>query len=169
MKMTRVFAMFAAVAAVLILGSTAYAQEGTLTGMWYKSGTFKALPAGDQIVILVIDESGMVVADRADSPLNNNSGHCVGLGRFLNSIGHFAGNCLFVDPKGDQFILDWDSTDYKMGEVPKGSVKFLGGTGKFKGMTGTGEWQASTNEVHAVADGTYQGWSKLQWHYKLAQ
>ncbi len=162
--------LLVALAAVFVFESAADAQlpkQGTWSGMYYKSGTVKALPIGDQIVILVIDESGMVAADSADSPLNNNSLRCVGTGRFLKSIGHFAGQCMFVDPAGDQFIIDWNSVDFKLGEAPRGPVTFLGGTGKFKGITGTGEWEANGSEIRSVTEGTYQGWSKLKYYYKL--
>ena len=72
-----------------------------------------------------------------------------------------------IDPAGDQFVLEWETTGAVLGKRIVGSSVLLGGTGKFKGIAGTMQFESSTTEVRPIADGTYQGWSKLKYDYTL--
>ena len=52
-----------------------------------------------------------------------------------------------------------------LGAVGKGTVTYVGGTGKFIGIQGSGEF--SRINVRPAAEGTLQGYNRVKDHYKL--
>jgi hypothetical protein len=155
--------------ALAFLGSiqVASAADGKFEGVFHKSGTAKAMPVGDDIVVLAFDEYGYITSDDNAGPFNNVSCRCVGTAQVMNGSGKAKGQCVVMDPTGDQYAISWEFTEFTPGKRIVGKAAFIGGTGKFKGITGGGPWESSVNEVRPVADGTYQGWSKLHFTYQM--
>jgi hypothetical protein len=158
-------------ATCVLLGSAVLLSAAVSTiaadfeGTFHKSGTAKAMPVGDGIVVLMFDEYGYITADDNSGPFHNASCHCVGTAHVVNGTGKATGECTVTDPAGDQYAISWESTEFSPGKRIIGKANLLGGTGKFQNMTGGGPWESSVNEVRPVADGTYQGWSKLHFKY----
>ena len=69
------------------------------------------------------------------------------------------GTCVIIDPDGDRIFLEWKCT----GAMPScpGDERFVGGTGKYKGITGSSKFQG--NFIGA----TGAGWSDWNGEYQL--
>jgi hypothetical protein len=76
----------------------------------------------------------------------NMGARCIGLYDFIEKvqIGHENGACLFETKAGDQMLDTFDRTS-KTG----GTITVLSGTGKFKGITGNGEWKVVSDNLNA--------------------
>ena len=71
------------------------------------------------------------------------------------------GYCAFGDVDGDRIFTDWDGSND--GTVNQGINRIVGGTGKYKGISGSGPWKISdTGSLTAGASHTRQ-----QFNYKL--
>jgi len=72
--------------------------------------------------------------DAGSGFMDHSSGHCIG----LDAAGALTGSCVYTDRDGDKIF---ESFSRSAGASPKGSGTFTGGTGKYKGITGTVEFQ----------------------------
>lgn len=78
---------------------------------------------------------GINFNDKGSGPLHNGPAICVFT--FLGSEGSSLnkGYCAFGDADGDRIFTDWD------GSAEEGTNHIAGGTGKYKGITGSGPWK----------------------------
>jgi len=131
------------------------AKEGDLSGTHSFSGTFKATKIGDDLLLVTSENLGLIVSDSGAGPFNDLSGRCVSQVLYVKGVGRNQGHCVYMDRAGDQWLLEFEAPAQKLGAATqRGTVKYLGGTGKFAGVRGEGEY-AYTN-LRPVADGT--GW-----------
>jgi predicted amidohydrolase len=96
--------------------------------------------------------------------LNNSSCHCLGSlhaikGVFDNDSGFIA--C--TTPTGDKAFATYKRSG-KLGAPTKGTIKFVGGTGKLTGIKGKGTF---TSTVRSVAEGTIRTDTLISMHWKL--
>ena len=85
------------------------------------------------------------------------SGHCIGSG-----IGDsFTGYCLFTDKDGDKFVEPIN----RQAGATKGTATLTGGTGKYKGIEGSLEFQDVV--LAETAPGHYNNIGKNIGSYKL--
>ena len=153
---------------LVAFGSTANAQlakEGTCTAKLLVSSTSaKAIAVGDRL-IYAYEYMGVCHNDRGEGFLHNTSAR--GLGSLLvnNTKGVYEydrSSGVFVDSDGDQVIF----THEVAGKVDAvRTLTFNGGTGKYTGIQGGGNW--TWNEVHSAAEGTFQGYMIIKAHWKL--
>ena len=142
------------------------AKEGDLSGTHSMSGTFKATKVGEDFLLVTGESMGLIVSDSGTGPFNDLSGRCVSQVLYVKGVGRNQGHCVYMDRAGDQWLLQFEAPAQKLGAAAQnGTVKYLGGTGKFAGVRGEGEY-AYTN-LRPSADGTYQGYSKFKGHYRL--
>ena len=153
----------------------AQAEEKTVKGMatWQAQGLVtqidndQALMVGALMGALFIDGGhGQLDASSLLCPgtivLNLNTGARSGQGR-----------CVITDKDGDKIYAKWSSRGNEKGM--KGPFNFVGGTGKFMGISGDNSWVlriAMRAMAGAVSDDSFQQvaaglavWPKL--HYKL--
>ena len=78
---------------------------------------------------------GINFNDKGSGPLHNGPAVCVFtfLGSENSSMNK--GYCAFGDADGDRIFTDWD------GNAIEGINRIAGGTGKYKGITGSGPWK----------------------------
>jgi len=78
---------------------------------------------------------GVNFNDKGSGPLHNGPAVCVFtfLGSENGSMNK--GYCAFGDADGDRILTDWD------GNAEQGTNHIAGGTGKYKGITGSGPWK----------------------------
>jgi hypothetical protein len=138
------------------------AKEGTASGTMIFSGTFKALPMGQEHLQMAFEVMGAYVGE---GPLNHSSFRCVGglhavNGEFLDETG----SCLFTTPDGDQAFSTYKAAG-QVGRSARGTVKWVGGTGKLTGMKGEGEF--SRFNVRPAAKGTIQGYAQTKTNWKV--
>lgn len=116
------------------------AREGSISfrSSWITSVT--ALPMGKELLQLNYEGYGVTASDDEKGLLHNASAHVVGglliqKGIYEND----SGLVCYTRPDGDQIFLTY-KTSGTMGKGAKGSGTFVGGTGKFEGITGTLEF-----------------------------
>ena len=66
---------------------------------------------------------------------------CIGFGEFLeNNPEHDVGTCTFTDRVGDHIFASYSSGKSNSKDGERGTYEVIGGTGKFAGITGSGEF-----------------------------
>jgi hypothetical protein len=133
------FAMFIPVA----LAETSY----DITNCYY--GTSKALYRSEELTILSMDVRGIARSNLENKVFDNCSWHNVQILEILDGKWKRSGHTKFMDPDGDYFFV----------EVSGGKnaiVKFLYGTGKWKGITGSGKFEV-ISRGKSMEPGTFHG------------
>jgi hypothetical protein len=161
-KMILVSVAVAVLVAIVPISNAEMAKEGTASGTMIFSGTFKALPLGQERLQMAFEVMGAYVGE---GPLNHSSFRCVGSlhavnGEFLDETG----SCLFTTPDGDQAFSTYKAAG-QVGRSARGTFKWIGGTGKLTGMEGVGQF--SRFNVRPAAEGTIQGYIQTKTNWKL--
>jgi hypothetical protein len=152
----------AALVAFAPVSNAEMAKEGTASGTMIFSGTFKALPMGQERLQMAFEVLGAYVGE---GPLNHSSFRCVGgmhavKGEFLDETG----SCIFTNPDGDQAWSTYKCAG-QVGRSARGTFKWVGGTGKLTGMQGEGKFERYN--VRPAAEGTIQGYAQTKGSWKL--
>ena len=129
------------------------------------SGTFKALPMGQERLQFTYEIMGVAIGDTPEDFHHNASFRCVG--GFHAVKGEFkddSGSCVFTRPDGDKIFSTYKAAG-KMGGEAKGTFTIVGGTGKLVGIQGDGEFPRFA--VRPAAEGTFQGYARWKGQYKL--
>ena len=116
------------------------AREGTSSGRTYWTGSFKALPMGEELVQMNYEGYGVSVSDTGKGLFHNATAHVVGgmlikKGMYDNDTGLIC----YTRPDGDQIFATYKCAG-QAGKSAKGTATFVGGTGKLTGITGTAEF-----------------------------
>jgi hypothetical protein len=149
------------------LASSQIAKEGTFSVTQYMSGkTLKAVPMGEEHFCMSYEQTGVVINDTGEGFAHNASLYCLGSLYAVKGVKmRESGVVIYTDLDGDKMFQSWKTTSGKLGAVTKGTATFVGGTGKYTGLTGDLEWTYSL--VHSAAEGTFQGICKVKGKYKL--
>jgi hypothetical protein len=153
---------------VLMAFSFAQAQipkEGTSSYIIGYSGTYKTVAMGEERIQVTYEVLGVIISDASDCILQNASLRCIGSYHVIKGVYEDdSGFCVCTRPDGDQLFTTYKASG-RVGAVGKGTVTYVGGTGKFIGIQGSGEFSRIT--VRPAAEGTLQGYNKVKDHYKL--
>jgi hypothetical protein len=166
MKKTRL----ALISILIVLGSFCFAQaqipkEGTSSYIIGYSGTFKTVAMGQERIQVTYEVLGVIVSDASDCILQNASLRCIGSYNVIKgAYEDDNGFCVCTRPDGDQIFTSYKASG-RLGAVGKGMVTYVGGTGKFIGIQGNGEF--SRISVRPAAEGTVQGYNRVKDQYKL--
>jgi len=167
MKKT-VFVLVSAIVLLAVFGPDANAQgpkEASTSCNIVYSGTFKALPMGQERLQFTYEIMGVAIGDTPEDFHHNASFRCVG--GFHAVKGEFkddSGSCVFTRPDGDKIFSTYKAAG-KMGGEAKGTFTIVGGTGKLVGIQGDGEFPRFA--VRPAAEGTFQGYARWKGQYKL--
>ena len=118
-----------------------------ITNCYYGNST--NLYNEEELKIFTIDVRGIARSNNENKVFDNCSFHSVQIIQILNGQMKRSGHSKFLDPDGDYFFV----------EVSGGkdaTVKFLYGTGKWKGITGTGKFE-SIAHGKSMEPGTFYG------------
>ena len=80
--------------------------------------------------------TGIVKSAAGPSPLDNLAIRCLEESRARVEGYRFYGTCVEADADGDKIYLSYEGPE-------SGPVTLLGGTGKYEGLTGDGEWSVA--------------------------
>jgi len=153
---------------LVAFGTEAKAQiskEGAILETCAYSGTFKALPMGEERLQMTTESMGVSRSDTGEGLVHNASFRC--LGAFNAVKGEWNDgrtSCVMIRPDGDQIFLAMKSSG-KLGGGSKGTLTIVGGTGKLVGIQGSAEF--TTFDARPAAEGTFQGYIKWKGQYKL--
>ena len=117
------------------------AREGSFSGRTSWTVSFTALPMSKKFLQLNYNGYGVAVSDTGKGLLHNASAHVVG-GLLIKKglYDNDSGLICYTRTDGDKIFVTY-KTSGKMGKGAKGSGTFVGGTGKFEGITGTLEFK----------------------------
>lgn len=138
------------IAAGVHAGSAAAQQS--YSSIVCRAGTITPLAKGEDMVSFAIDHRGIVLPNDDNSGFANHTQRCVGSVAIIRGVSKGSGLCRNVDPAtGDFVLVEWSSN----GKPGTGTFRYVYGTGKWKGISGGGEYQpvAATRPVDG---GTYQ-------------
>jgi len=153
--------------AMVVLTTGANAQipkEGATSGTCAYSGTFKALPMGQERVQMTYESMGVLIGDTSNDLLHNASLRCLGALHAVKGEYNNSGFCVATRPDGDQIFWTYKSIG-KLGGGAKGSTTTVGGTGKMTGIQGNSEYTEFF--VRPAAEGTVQAYNRWKGQYKL--
>jgi hypothetical protein len=99
-----------------------------------------------------LEHRGVVLAEGDNKAFDNQTQHCVGSVTITRGVSKGSGVCKNVDAAtGDFVLLEWDAN----GKPGAGTFRYVYGTGKWKGITGSGTYQ-SLAATRPIGPGTYQ-------------
>ena len=153
------FALLAAAGAFAQAASPApMAREGTYEQTLCFGGPAHLLTASDTDRYGTYQTTGGTQS--ATKAFDSMSLECIGTFEMRSSVYKHKGYCVFQDAGGDKFHATDTAT-------PQGyTVELLGGTGKFKGITGTANIER-LGAMIPVRQGTIQGCRRVTGSYKL--
>jgi hypothetical protein len=108
-------------------------------------------------------QNGIIMSHSPSKLLNNAVVHCEGVQRGLGSERTGYGLCKIVDDDGDMIIADIPYSGFTY------DVKFLDGTGKWKGIKGSlhSEQTVRSKDGKGAMPGTYQGCRREKGSFEL--
>ena len=123
------------------------------------SGTFTMLSKSKELTILSMDLKGIARSNHENKVFDNCSFNSVQIIQIMNGKWKRYGHTKFMDPDGDSFFVE-------VSGGKNATVKFLHGTGKWKGITGTGKLE-SIARGKPIMPGTYQGCARNTGTFEL--
>jgi hypothetical protein len=130
----------AVLVAFVPISNAEMAKEGTTSGKITWIAHFTMLPTGKERVQINYEAYGVALSDTGEGLLHNASGYVVGSTHSFK--GHYeddSGSGIFTRPDGDKIFFTYKAAGIS-GKVGKGSTTYVGGTGKFAGIQGSGEF-----------------------------
>jgi hypothetical protein len=156
---------------VLGLGMSCYAQmakEGTGNGKGYYVSSIQVMPMEKERAQMNYEGFGIFAADDVQTPFHNMSQHVLGgLHVFKGDIddsGFIEGTLT----TGDKVFMTYKASG-KMGKPSfvKGTFTYVGGTGKFSGIEGGGEFTRYT--LQPPAEGKSAAFSVTKANWKIVE
>ena len=122
------------ISAALASSGDAFADSGVVEVTDCFSGSLQPITAVGDTFYAAWSHAGVRRAKTPGGPFDGMSGRCVGF-VWRNGEGmHGRSGCEFVDAQGDRVFIE------NQREGDSGVWKFVGGTGKYLGLTGNGEY-----------------------------
>jgi hypothetical protein len=115
------------------------AKEGSDSGKNYSTGTADVLPMGEERIQLNYEGSGIYVSDTEEGFLNNASQHFLGALHAVKGVFEESGCMVYTATDGDKVFATYKGSG-NLGKSAKGTYTFVGGTGKYTGLKGGGEF-----------------------------
>lgn len=140
------------------------AMEGSDTGTTYFTTTYQILRQRKEYAQFNYDARGVVATENEASPLYMSSVQCIGSLKVIKGEYKEFGLCTYTRPDGAQIYGSYEGTG-KSGVGAKGTMPFVGGTGKFKGFTGSAEWTKTS--LRGPVKGAGASVSKFTYNWKL--
>jgi hypothetical protein len=157
----------AALGFALLVGSARAAdlpKEGTVAATYSSTGTFKSIPLGEERWFNSWEEYGLSVGDGL---VDHTTWHCWALGDGMKTIATFRGNCVGIDPTGDQTAIEYVSDGkVDLSKLFTNKATILAGTGKYAGISGGFSVICHGSEFKAP-EGRYVQYCSPKGSYKL--
>ena len=120
--------------------SAEMAKEGSSSGIQYVIMKSTILPMGKGVAQINYEGWGIRREDTGKGLLHNASSHIVGGLRLVKGVyKNDSGMICFTRPDGDQVFITYKASGVA-GKTGKGTITYIGGTGKCVGIQGSGEF-----------------------------
>ena len=141
------------------------AKEGEISFSTVFVGASVALPMGDERLQLNYEGTGLSLAASGKGFGHYSTMWCVGsLQAVKGQFDNDAGLCQTTFPDGDKTYVTY-KTKGALGKPAKGTWTYVGGTGKYEGITGGGELIRISGRP--AKEGTFQSNNMITGSYKL--
>ena len=137
-----------------------WAAESPVDFVKCSSSKATSLNVGGDVTAIGLENTG-IIASGSTKDFENSSAHCVGLFRIVGGKRAGNGMCKFLDPAGNTVL-----GEFQILGPGEGSWEFLAGTGKFKGISGSGQWKVYTTAKPSV-EGSSQFCERYTGKYTL--
>ena len=150
----------AILASVLVAGAVsvqaAEVRNASGVGKGKTETIAEAVGEGHMFLNSVSTYESFVAAD-PDSPFNGMTGKCWGAIEVRAPGASGQGNCVFKDAAGDKNYNVWIATGLAKDGALVGTWTLLGGTGKFEGASGGGNFHSKTDRKAGTFENTVEG------------
>ena len=149
---------------LVLLIPLANAEEKPISLLSCRSGNVSILSASKELTVLSFEIKGIDQGIDGDTTFENFTHRCMGIQRIREGETWSTGNCKYMDPDGDFWIVEFNGES----GGKKLPWTFIQGTGKWKGIKGGGTAQNYTRGK-PIAEGTFQMCTKIEGKYELPQ
>ncbi len=153
---------------ILVTTGTAFAdemaKEGSITGKLYMTGTFKVLPMGKERLQMNIEGAGISVDDTGKGFSHNAAIYILGALHAVKGTTEETGFMVITPTDGDKVYATYKASG-TLGKTAKGTWTYVGGTGKYVGIEGTGEF--TRYSLQYAKEGVFTSMSLTKGNYKL--
>lgn len=148
-----------AVAACVALSTSAlaeqsYSNDGVGTAM--SKSMVHMIGEGHMVMQIHSTYSNLATSD-ASNPLNGATGPCFGSVEIKAGALTGGGHCVYTDTQGDMAVLTWSAQQLGQGGSNMGAWQLMGGSGKYAGASGGGQYDAATNPDTGAQTNTVTG------------
>jgi hypothetical protein len=140
------------------------AKEGLESGRNYATGTSKVIPMGEERIQLNYEGSGIYISDTEEGFLHNASIHFLGGFHAVKGAFEESGGMVLTAPDGDKAFVTYKGSG-NLGKDAKGTYTYVGGTGKYTGITGGGEFTRSN--LQSASKGVWAAITLFKGNWKL--
>jgi len=140
------------------------AKEGSTSGKTYLTGTFKVLPLGKEFLQMNYEGTGIGIDDSGKGILHNAAIHILGALRAVKGTIEETGSMVITPPEGGKVYANYKATG-TLGKDAKGTWTYVGGTEKFVGIEGGGEF--TRYPLQNATEGMWTALSLTKGNYKL--
>ena len=141
-------------------------KQGTTSGTYSHSGTFKALAMGKEHVQIHYEDWGVRNEDQESTfPARAASSRCLGSYHATHgAVDNHTGFCEGIDADGDQWFFTYQAA-WTVESAQTGTFTYVGGTGKYRGISGRGTF--TYKPLRPIAEDSFQGMSIYKGNWKL--
>lgn len=127
------------------------------TGEIANKDSTQMIPIDDNQVVIKSDNQGTITTVDPNNPINGATGGCSGT--MLLSMGKLTGGgyCTYEDADGDTSIVSFTSAGMNDKGGNSGTWMMVGGTGKYMGATGGGDFSATPNKDRTASVNSITG------------
>ena len=147
------------IAAVSFTSAADLPKSGKYSGHfgWVFKGDVQDMGPGRSVSAGMV--SGVMFNDAGKGFMHKSRVDCALMNDVNQGKANAKGTCVIMDADGDKIFLEWRCT----GTMPScpGDEKFVGGTGKYKGITGDQKFQGN------FIGNTGAGWSDWNGEYQI--
>ena len=165
---TLIFTFVLSIAAAPVCGEE-MAKEGTGSGKGYYIGTtLQMLPMEKERVQFNYEAFGILVNDTGQGLFHNSSQRVLGGMHIVNGVIEDSGFIVNTLPNGDKLFITYKASG-KMGKptIVKGTLTYVGGTGKLSGIQGGGEF--TRYSLQPPAKGKTASFSVTKSNWKIVE
>jgi hypothetical protein len=165
MIMRKVIRLWALVGTFVLVMSISVSQAETPFDITLcVTGPANMLSSSQELIIVGVELKGIVMSNHENNVFDNFLYHFLGVSRIMADQIDARGYSKLTDLNGDFIFME--TTTFGPARKPTWKVKFLDGTGKWKGIAGGGDVSAITKRS-PFAEGTYRGCYKTIGTFEL--
>ena len=140
------------------------AKEGSITGKMYTSGTFKAIPMGEERLQMNYEGTGIIVDETGKGFSHNAATYFLGALHAVKGTFEETGFMVITPTDGGKVYATYKSSG-TLGKNAKGTWTYVGGTEKYVGMEGGGEFTRFS--LQNATKGVWTSITLTKGNYKL--